>query len=360
MSGQEAIPLDRERAKHFSAKMADILNHGMLAIMISLGHRLGLFDAMEGLAPTSSDGVAQAADLSERHVREWLGAMVTGGIVDHDPDAGTYHLPPEHARGLARSAGIHNSAVFAQYIPMLGKVEDAVADTFRSGGGVPYSAFGDFHAIMADESRLKFDATLTEVVVPLVEGMHERLEAGADVLDIGCGSGHAMNLLAAAYPASRFAGFDFSEEAVAAARAEAAGMGLDNVAFEVRDVAAIDEHDRYDVITTFDAIHDQADPAAVLAGIAAALRPDGVYLCVDIRASSRVENNLDHVLGPFLYTVSTMHCMSVSLAQGGAGLGTVWGEELAREMLTEAGFGRIDVQRVKGDQTNNYYVARLA
>jgi 2-polyprenyl-3-methyl-5-hydroxy-6-metoxy-1,4-benzoquinol methylase len=129
------------------------------------------------------------------------------------------------------------------------------------------------------------------------------------------------------------------------------------VEHEVRDVTALALEERFDLITAFDAIHDQAHPAQVLAGIARALRPGGTFLMVDIRASSNLEDNLEHPLATMLYTTSTMHCMTVSLAQGGAGLGTVWGEQLARQMLAEAGFGSVEVKSVEGDIFNSYFVA---
>jgi 2-polyprenyl-3-methyl-5-hydroxy-6-metoxy-1,4-benzoquinol methylase len=164
--------------------------------------------------------------------------------------------------------------------------------------------------------------------------------------------------MARKFPSSRFVGYDFSEEAISRARAEAAEHGASNVRFEVRDAAAMGEKERYDLITTFDAVHDQAKPAAVLKGIAEALRADGVYLMQDIAGSSRLHNNMDHPLGPFLYAISTMHCMTVSLAQGGEGLGTMWGEEKAREMLAEAGFAEVEVKQLPHDFQNSYYVAR--
>lgn len=166
------------------------------------------------------------------------------------------------------------------------------------------------------------------------------------------------NLMAAAYPASRFVGYDFSEEGLGRGRAEAAEKGLTNVRFEAKDVATLDAVARYDFITTFDAIHDQARPDLVLAAIRRALRPGGVYLCVDINASSDLAKNRRHPLGPLLYTVSTMQCMTVSLALGGAGLGTVWGRELALEMLASAGFTRVDIRNVEGDIFNAYFIAR--
>jgi 2-polyprenyl-3-methyl-5-hydroxy-6-metoxy-1,4-benzoquinol methylase len=291
-------------------------------------------------------------------VREWLAAMVVGGVVEHDPQDGTYHLPPEHAAFLTRAATPDNIAVTAQFIPVLASVEDRIVESFQKGGGVPYSAYTRFHEVMAEDSGQTVVAALTDYILPLVPGLTGRLEAGIDVLDVGCGSGRALNLMARKFPNSRFTGYDFSEEAIARARTAAQNHDTTNVRFEVKDVATLDEEARYDLITTFDAVHDQADPAAVLRGIAAALRDDGVYLMQDIAGSSHLHNNLDHPLGPFMYTVSTMHCMTVSIAQGGEGLGAMWGEEKAKEMLKEAGLGEVEVERLPHDIANSYFVAR--
>jgi 2-polyprenyl-3-methyl-5-hydroxy-6-metoxy-1,4-benzoquinol methylase len=165
-------------------------------------------------------------------------------------------------------------------------------------------------------------------------------------------------VLALAFHDSRFVGYDIAAEAIAAAEAEATAWGLTNVRFVVRDVAELGETGAFDFITTFDAVHDQVDPARVLANISAALRPGGAYLCVDIAASSNLEDNLEHPLATGLYTVSTMHCMTVSLAHGGAGLGTMWGEQTARAMLADAGFTSVVPHHVEGDMFNVYYVAR--
>jgi 2-polyprenyl-3-methyl-5-hydroxy-6-metoxy-1,4-benzoquinol methylase len=350
--------LDQARSEAFAERMIGVLNAGALALMTSLGHRTGLFDAMAGLPPSTSLEIASAAGLNERYVREWLAAMVVGGVVEHDPHDETYRLPPEHAAWLTRAANPDNIAVAAQFVPVLASVEDRIVESFREGGGVPYSAFGRFHEVMAEDSGQTVLAALTDSILPLVPGLAERLEEGIDVLDVGCGSGRAMNLLARKFPNSRFVGYDFSEEAIARAREEAAESGATNVRFEVKDVTVLGEEASYDLVTTFDAIHDQANPAAVLKGIAAALRPDGVYLMQDIAGSSNLHNNMDHPLGPFLYTISTMHCMTVSLAQGGEGLGTMWGEEKATEMLKEAGFGEVKVERLPHDFQNTYYIAK--
>jgi SAM-dependent methyltransferase len=210
---------------------------------------------------------------------------------------------------------------------------------------------------MAEDTGAVHDATLIDVTLPLVPGLVDRLEHGIDVADIGCGSGHAVNLMAEAFPRSRFAGFDFSDTGIAAAVAEADRKGLTNVRFEKRDAAGLGETARFDFMTTFDSVHDQARPDLVLAGIAQALRPGGVYLCVDIAASSELTDNLDHPLGPLLYTISCMHCMTVSLAEGGMGLGAMWGEQKAREMLRDAGFTSVEAARVDGDIVNTYFIA---
>jgi 2-polyprenyl-3-methyl-5-hydroxy-6-metoxy-1,4-benzoquinol methylase len=348
--------LDQARAEEFAERMVGVLNEGAIALMTSIGYRTGLFDVMAGLPPSTSEQIASAADLNERYVREWLAAMVVGRIVEYDPEDETYYLPREHAAFLTRAASPDNIAVTAQLISLMGSVEDGIVESFKNGGGLSYSAFPRFHEFMAEDSGQTVVAALTDHILPLVPGLSERLEAGIDVLDVGCGSGRALNLMARSFPNSRFTGYDFSEEAIARARAEAQEHGTTNVRFEVKDVATLDEKARYDLITSFDAIHDQAKPAAVLKGIAEALKDDGVYLMQDIAGSSHLHNNLDHPIGPLLYTASTMHCMTVSLAQGGEGLGTMWGEEKAKEMLKDAGFKEVEIKQLPHDIFNNYFI----
>ncbi|MEW8029609.1 MAG: class I SAM-dependent methyltransferase [Candidatus Thiodiazotropha sp.] len=342
----------------FAEELLQILNHGATALMISIGHRTGLFDTMARIPPNDSQGLAASAGLNERYVREWLGAMVTAGIVTYDADSGSYTLPQAHAALLTRDASPDNVAVFAQYIPLLGQVEEDVIDCFYNGGGVPYERYTRFHEVMAEDSGQTVVSALFEHILPLMDGQLSRLEEGIDVLDVGCGRGRALLQLARAFPNSRFTGYDFSREAIDWARQEAERQGLNNLLFEVRDAATIDEQRAYDWIVTFDAIHDQKSPDLVLSAIHNALRDDGVYLMQDIKGSSHLHNNLEHPIGPLLYTLSTMHCMTVSLAQDGAGLGTVWGKELALQMLVEAGFKRIEVKELQHDFQNYFYIIR--
>ena len=300
-----------DSAEGFAERMIGVLNDGMLGLMISVGHRTGLFDAMAAAGPLSSAVIAERASLNERYVREWLGAMTTGRIVEYDPTTSQYTLPDDRAAALTRAAGLGNLAATMQLLGLLSSVEGQVVRSFREGGGVRYEEYHDFQRLMAEDSAAIFDATLLDVTLPLVPGITDRLRAGIDVADVGCGSGHALNLMAQAYPASRFLGFDISAEGLAAGRREAAARGLTNVTFEQHDAAAIDAVEAFDFITTFDSVHDQARPDLVLAAIRRALRPGGLYLCVDVQASSDLEANLDHPMGTFLYAVSAMHCMTV-------------------------------------------------
>jgi SAM-dependent methyltransferase len=346
--------LNTQRAADFADRMMSVLNGGAIALMTSVGHRTGLFDALAA-GPATPQGLAERAGLEERYVREWLGAMLTGGVVELD--GGRYHLPAEHAAFVTRDAGSDNLAMLTQYIGLLGGVEDRIVECFRHGGGVPYAAFGRFQEVMSEESGMTVLPALFDAILPLVPGGIAALERGVEVLDVGCGSGRALVAMARAFPRSRFRGYDLSDEALSRGRAE--GAGLDNLELVVQDVAAFEDVDRYDLICAFDAIHDQARPRDVLARIARALRPDGTFLMQDIRAHSHHEGNLDHPIAALLYTVSCMHCMTVSLAAGGEGLGAMWGEELARELLAEAGFGEVAVHRLAHDIQNDYFVCRL-
>ena len=349
--------IDEAKVEEFAGRLIGVVNDASLALSLSLGHKTGLFDAMAGMGPSTSEQIAAEAGLDERYVREVLGALTTGGVVTYDPAGQTYLLPPEHAAVTTRAAGVMNLAAFAQLIGMCGSVEEDIVRCFREGGGVPYSEFPTFHTRMGEMTKDTIDATLIGSTLPIVPGLRDRLEAGIDVADIGCGQGYAVNVLAREFPNSRFTGFDFSEEAITHARATAEAWGLQNATFELRDAKQLGLTEAFDFITSFDAIHDQADPAAVLAAIATALRSDGTYLCVDVGASSNLEENLEHPFGPMLYTISTMHCMTVSLAYGGVGLGTMWGEQVATKMLHEAGFTKVAAERVEGDPLNVYYVA---
>ncbi|MEX2395222.1 MAG: class I SAM-dependent methyltransferase, partial [Actinomycetota bacterium] len=213
--------------------MADF-NGGAMVLMISIGHQTGLFDTLADGVARTSEQLAGDAGLDERYVREWLGAMATGSILEIDGSAGTYRLPAEHAAFLTKAAGPNNFAAMMQFIPLAALVEEDVVTCFREGGGVPYSSYPKFQKLMAESSGQVHDAALIDGVLPMVPGLVDRLNEGIDVADIGCGSGHAINLMAKAFPNSRFTGYDFSDEGVAVGTAEAKAMGNANASFVVR------------------------------------------------------------------------------------------------------------------------------
>jgi 2-polyprenyl-3-methyl-5-hydroxy-6-metoxy-1,4-benzoquinol methylase len=351
--------IDTTKAEAFAGRFVTALNNGALCLMAAIGHRTGLFDALSTLPPATSEEIASRAHLNERYVREWLGAMVAAGVVEMDPATSRYVLPPEHAACLTRAAAADNMAVFSQYIGLLGGVEDDIVECFKHGGGVPYDRYPRFHAVMEEDSGQSVLSSLETHVLPLIPGLTERLATGIRVLDVGCGRGRILNRLAELFPASEFQGMDLSQDAIAYARAEASRKGLRNARFAAQDVSDFDrtaETERFDFITTFDAVHDQAQPLNVLRGIYRALTPEGVYLMQDIKGSSCAHKNIAHPIGTLLYTISCMHCMTVSLAQGGEGLGAMWGEETAREYLRRAGFRSIATHQLAHDIQNNWYV----
>jgi len=343
-------------AEVVAERVFGIVNHGAICVLTSIGHELGLFETLASLPPATSDQIADAAGLDERYVREWLGGVVTARFVEYQPEDRSYRLAADHAPFLA-GAGPDNLARLTRLVTLMGEVTPKVVERFRAGGGLSYDDYPHFHELMAAESAAVNDAALIDTILPLT-GVTDRLGSGIAVADIGCGEGHAINLLAREFPRSSFVGYDFSEDALVAARAEAAAWGLTNARFETRDVATLPAEAEFDLVTAFDAIHDQAHPATVLRNIHRSLRPGGTFLMVDIQADSRLEGNLDLPWASFLYAISTLHCMSVSLGQGGDGLGTVWGVQIAERMIREAGFTDVVLHALEEDPFNAYFVAR--
>jgi SAM-dependent methyltransferase len=360
MTTETATPersVDSGRVEAFAGRLLSTYTESVVTLLIDLGFRTGLLDALAAGEGTSAE-LAERAGLVERYVRECLGGLVTAGIVEHSPVSGTYVLPAEHAVCLA-GGGSRDLAPISRITALLGRHVGAVADAFRTGGGVPYTAFRpEFTAVMDDVSRGFVDGQLIDGLLPLTGDLPDRLAGGVRVADIGCGTGHAVNVLARAFPRSQFTGYDIAADAIERARAEAEDWDLVNATFEVCDVARLPSDPPFSAVFAFDAVHDQADPAGVLARVHQALEPGGVLAMLDIAAATALEDNVGNPLAPWLYGVSTMHCLTVSLAEGGAGLGAVWGRELATRMLAEAGFTDVTVHDVPDDPLDVLFVAR--
>lgn len=347
---------DPELVKQFGARLLGIYTGGVLTKLIDLGYQVGLFEAAKSGAATSH-ALAERAGLKERYVREWLGAMVTSGIFLYDPKSREYQLPEEHAALLTGNTHT-NAAPTSRLINHFGSHLQRLVGCFRDGGGIAYAAYRPvFTQCMDDSWRRIYDNLLVTGFIGAVPGLTESLKSGINVLDIGCGTGHAMNILAREFPKSQFAGYDFAEDAIAQAREEAREMGLSNVSFEVVDVSALPADPKFDLITAFDAIHDQRAPAEVLRSACRALVPGGTFVMIEFKFSSHVEENVGNPFAPMFYGFSLMHCMPVSLALDGEGLGTVWGEQTARKYLANAGFGQVSVLDSPRPQ-NCIFVAR--
>jgi SAM-dependent methyltransferase len=348
---------ENDVAEAFLERTCEIINSGAQSVMISIGHRAGLFDVMAKLDPETSNEIAATAGLSERYVREWLAVMVTAGIIIFEPHGSTYHLPKAHAACLARDAVLGNVAVYAQFIPLMGAVQDHTLQCLKSGGGANYADYPCFHQIMAEDSEQTVVSSLFDVLLPLIEGIEVKMQTGVDILDAGCGKGLALIAMAEHYPQSRFTGYDLCQDTVAEARRQANAKGLRNIRFAVKDLFGFDEQEQYDLITSFDAVHDQRDPQKLVTSIQQALKPSGVYLMQDIGGSAHLQNNMEFPMASLLYSMSCTHCIPISIGQGGEGPGTMWGWETAQAILERAGFATIERHVLPHDPMNVWFVS---
>lgn len=361
MNTTKTPDIDMAQAEAFAGRVMGLMDAGAAAVMISIGHRLGLFDRLaEFNGGATSIELSEATGCFERYVREWLAVMVVADVVEYESVARRYRLPPEHSACLTRDTSLGNLAVYAQHVALMGKLEDRMVRNFKTGEGTSYGEYPCFHQIMAEDSSQTVTAALFDHILPLAPGLHERLEDGIDVLDAGCGKGSALMALARRYPQSRFTGYDLCIDAIEDAQAAASSMCLSNLRFVARDLTGYVEPDRWDLITSFDAVHDQKDPSGLVKGIHASLRHGGIYLMQDIGASADLENNHNFPCATLLYAISTMHCTPVSIGQGGQGLGTMWGWETAERFLREAGFTSVERHVLAHDSMNVWFVSRVS
>jgi 2-polyprenyl-3-methyl-5-hydroxy-6-metoxy-1,4-benzoquinol methylase len=349
------ISVDQEKVHDFVGKVLTDTSSMTTTILAALGDRLGLFKTLAAHGPATSADLAKAASINERYAREWLGGMVSAGYVRYDPATRRFVLPPEHIPVLAQEGGpMYFGGAHQMLLGTLG-VLDQLTTAFRQGGGVPQTAYNeDWWAGMERFTAGWFENLLLQEWIPAMPRVRAALERGADLADIGCNRGRALIKLARAFPRSRFVGYDVFEPAIRSANERAAAAGLaDRIRFDHRDVSK-GLPEQFDIITTFDVIHDAVDPLGILRAIRQALRPGGSYVCLDINCSHKLEENVGP-LGALFHGFSVLYCMTTSLSRGGAGLGTLGlPESKLNELATEAQF--VSVRRVPLDNPfNNLY-----
>lgn len=356
------VTIQAETTEAFAGRLGEAFNHASLVALVDIGHRTHLFEAAARLSQFNSTELADAAGLAERPVREWLGGLVCAGVfdlVDPAPAAERYALSAERAVMLTGDSPM-NFARMAGVIGTLGAVIPDIAEAFTTGAGVAPQRYGAAMAVQTDAiTTPTFEHVLQPVIVPMVDGLAEQLAAGARVADIGCGTGRAVRTLAATYPASTFVGLDLGQPEVETATALAKQQGLENTRFLQHDASRLDDLGPFDIVTAFDVVHDLGAQADVLASVRRSLAPGGVFVVLEPNAANSLDENRVHPFGVFGYSMSTLYCLQVSLATGGAGVGTMWGEGAVRAALTNAGFEVEPTQAIPGDLFNALFVARV-
>ncbi|MFC5995689.1 methyltransferase domain-containing protein [Pseudonocardia hispaniensis] len=326
-------------AEAFAEKVLGDCVGASACYLAAIGDALGLFTDLAGRGPATSDELADRTGLEERYVREWLAGMHAAGYLSRDADTGRYAIPPEHVPVLAQEAGpLFCGAMFRDSIEKADTFTELLT-AFREGGGVALSAFSaQTRETLARFTAPWFENALIEDWLPRMPDVTAHLESGGSVADVGCGRGAAVIRLAKEFPRAQFVGFDLHAGDIEFATDQARAAQVDDrVRFQTLDVTeGLPGH--YHVITTFDVVHDAVDPAGMLRAVHDALEPDGRYICVDINCADRPEDNVGPI-ATLLYAFSLNYCLTVSLAEGGAGLGTCGlAEPVLRRMATEAGF----------------------
>lgn len=356
----EPRSVDPERLKETARRAFDQLSGAVTAAMMYLGDDLGLYRALAEVGASSPTRLAERAGLDARWVREWLYNQAAAGLVDRaGPDR--FRLSPEAEAVLAREEHpAFGMGMFSQ-LPVLLGVVDRLREAFRTGRGLDYDVFG---AEGARGIERGFAPWLRHFLVPAVigavPGLTGRLEAGARVVEVGCGSGFALLTLARAFPRSRFEGYEISQHALARAREAAHQAGAEHVRFHDARQQALPEDGRFELALSLDCLHDMTHPEQVADALRRALAPEGVWIIAEVKAHASFEENLErNPMAALMYGISVLSCLSSSLAEpGGAGLGTLGlPEERLRRLVEEAGFGRFARLAVE-HPINAFYEAR--
>ena len=352
--------IDREKVQAIAEHVFGLLGGAVISGMVYLGDRLGLYRALEDAGPMTSRELADKTGLHERWIREWVQGQATAKLLEYRGE-GRFELSPEAALVLANE----NSPAFAAggfcALPQQMAVLEKLPQSFKTGLGLPYDAFGPEGARGVERLIAPwFRAHLVPRALPQLDGVVAKLEAGTKAADVGCGSGVALIEMATAYPTSEFHGYDISHYALARAEEKKAEAGLANVSFHDANGDALPADHSFDLISTFDCLHDMANPTPVMHAISEAIKPDGTWLIADIHSLPTFEDNLEHnPLASMFYGFSVLCCMSSAMSEpDGEGLGTLgFTEPVARRMVAEAGFSRFK-RHDFNNPINAYYEVR--
>ena len=356
--------LDHDKLDIFGARMLTFLNNGALTIMLSIGHKLGLFEAMASLPPVTPLQLSQTTGLHERYLREWLSTMYVGGILSIDEKSSNnpdqrFFLPREHAAFLTWGRGPENVAVLSQYISILSSFEARTIECFKSGGGIQSNEFGELKSIMAADSAQTIASSLVDWILPMGQGMVvSDLKEGIDVLDVGCGSGFNLITLAREYPKSWFTGYDINPAHIAIARNAAEKEKLRNIRFKCVAITESMESAAYDLITCFGGLVETGDVSNVIRRIHQALRQGGTFLLQDVASSSNVKENRAHPAGPLLYAISVIYSLPATIAKTGSpkeAFGVMWGNDRVLGLVREEGFKCDGPRTLPEDHCNVFF-----
>ena len=341
---EEPVAIDGEKLEQFVFRAVDEVGATLNSALVVMGDKLGLYKALAGAGPLTPVELARRTGVAERYVREWLNGQAAGGYVEYDGATGTYTLPPEQAIALADESSPAFLPGFFQVA--LGSVIDSprVTEAARSGEGVGWHAH-NHRLFCGTESffRTGYRANLVSQWLPALDGVVERLQHGARVADIGCGHGASTILMAQAFPNSTFFGSDIHEGSIETARKRAEEAGVaDRVTFEASPASSYSGRD-YDLVTTFDALHDMGDPVGAARHVRETLADDGTWMIVEPMAGDRIEDNLNPV-GRAYYGFSTFLCTPGSLSQEvGLALGAQAGPARIKDVVSAGGFSRFGI-----------------
>ncbi len=346
--------MDRARIEGFLDKFIEFAAGATTIGLLAVADRSGLSRHLGEVGGGTTGDLAEGAGLQSRYVEEILSGLAAAGVVDYDPGTRRFDLPAEHALFTSDESSPYFMGGFFDVLPaFLGQI-DGVADATVHGGGVAFEEFGE--AVVRGISRSHSPSQRTFLLsrwLPAITGAIPRLQSGIRVADVGCVSGTVAILLAEAFPKSRVIGYDVSSRSIATA--EEGSMNLPNVDFEERGIEDLPLDPPFELLTTFDVIHDLTDPLGGMRRIKDALAEDGQYLMMEPNASSNLEDNLSP-RGAMLYGTSTLHCLTQSLAGGGTGLGAAWGRQRAEEMAAEAGFGSFQPLDEISNKFSSFYL----